>query len=1797
MKKGFFTILLLVAAISAHSQNYDFSAVCSTGQTLYYNITSDSTVTITYPNASGNSYYYGVIEPSGYLIIPEQVAYNGNSYKITNIGWGAFYNCSNISSLHIGGNIDTIGSAAFWGCSGIHKLDIPDNVERIEDYAFEGCSNIDSLYIGSGVTFIGYRAFYGCSELKYLHYNAKNCASGLFNYNNQYGSPISPFAGTSTPNFKELVIGDSVYSIPTNCFSNIGGVIDSIFIGKNVSSIGYSAFSGCSGVKYVYYNAKNCETGLFGAPFVYGNQIVATPSFTTLVIGDSVNVIPSDCFSYRNSIINTLVIPNGVIQIKSGAFRNCTGIDSLILSESVLQIEGGAFYGCSGIRTLLIPDNVNIIGPNAFYGCSGIDTLQIGTGLTRLEEGTFVNCTAIRNLFIPNHITYLGGSCFAGCSALETIYIGSGVEEISSSAFNGCGGIKRIYYNACNCNSKISAHWYKNGIWYYGALGNTNPPNFTTLIIGENVTTIPDSCFMDITTIDTLYFLAKKCMKMDSRTVLMGCNDINSIIVGDSVQRIPDYAFVKKSGTAFNSIPWGSSMHYIGAMSFANSQNISGNIFFPNTIDSVGIAAFQNCDNILSFSTNARYIGSNAFANCDRLISVTLGDSTQTLGDGVFSSCFRLQNIDLGGVTSIGDSAFYGCERLERPELPANLTTIGTRAFNNCNLLSGKLTFPATITSIGDYAYSGVGTITEIEMQGSNPPTIYANTFASASSSTPVSVPCGAVINYYTTNYWENFSTIVEAPPYKLTVETNNEVMGNAAVSQQPTCSNHSAIIQATAEAGFHFLQWNDGNGSNPRTIQMTQDSTFTAIFVPNNSYIIIEPNNPTMGSTTGTGTYSYNAPVTMTATAYDGYHFLKWNDGNTQNPRYMAAVRDTTFSAIFVSNVSTITVSNANPDWGNVSGSGVYYYQNLVSITATPVYGYHFAQWNDGNTLNPRTITVNQDSSFTAYFAVNTYSIVGASNSTAMGSVTGSGSYTYQHEMSLTATPAFGYHFVQWNDQNTDNPRTITVTRDSAFTAQFAANSYTITADANDPTMGSAYGSGTYNFNTTATLTAVAEYGYHFTQWSDGVTDNPRTVTVQNSATYTAQFEINSYIITVQSSNPAIGTTSGGGSYNYLTPVNITANSNAGYHFTQWSDGNTDNPRLISVTQNATYVAQFAINSYAVGVVSGNTSMGSVSGSGTYNHNATATLTATAFYGYHFVQWSDGNTDNPRSVVVTDSAQYTAEFTFNSYLVIGNSSNVTLGSVTGGGSYNYLSQVALTAVPVPHYHFTMWNDSIEDNPRTITVTRDTTLTAHFAIDRHTIGVNTADATQGTVSGTDTVNYNTAVWISATANYGYHFTQWNDGNTSNPRRVVVQQDTVFTASFAPNQYSATCAVNDNTRGSVTTTGGNYNYLTQLTFTAVPNANYHFLRWSNGSTDNPITFTLTKDTTLTAILVGLTAHVNDNTMGMVSHTKPSNLVEVVTATPNYGYHFVQWNDGNTDNPRTINLVGDTSVTAVFAINTYVVSVVSNDSTLGTVQGGGEYIYLSQVTITATAAQHSHFVQWNDGNTTNPRLVTLTRDTTFTAIFEADQQYQITVNANDTTIGSVTGSGMYYNGETVTITATANDHYYFSQWSDGNTSNPRLVTVSGEATYTAVFEPVMYTVTVTANDYSMGQVTGGGSYAYGTSVTLEARAFEDYRFVRWSDGDTAVVRTVTVTDDIQLEATFERKNPDGIDDVEGKAYKVYVQQRHIVIGGLENYPNAQVMVFDITGRRHSLSEALSTGVYLVKIGGWTKKVVVL
>ena len=135
-------------------------------------------------------------------------------------------------------------------------------------------------------------------------------------------------------------------------------------------------------------------------------------------------------------------------------------------------------------------------------------------------------------------------------------------------------------------------------------------------------------------------------------------------------------------------------------------------------------------------------------------------------------------------------------------------------------------------------------------------------------------------------------------------------------------------------------------------------------------------------------------------------------------------------------------------------------------------------------------------------------------------------------------------------------------------------------------------------------------------------------------------------------------------------------------------------------------------------------------------------------------------------------------------------------------------------------------------------------------------------------------------------------------------------------------------------------------------------------------------------------------------------------------------------------------------------------VTANATNGSVTGAGTYEEGATATLTATPAEHYRFVNWTKGEevvsieTTYSFVVT--EDVTLTANFEAIPQYAITVETSNADQGSVTGGGTYYEGEEVTIKATAVGGFVFEKWSDNNTDNPRTITVSEAATYTAIFK---------------------------------------------------------------------------------------------------------------------------------------------
>ena len=389
------------------------------------------------------------------------------------------------------------------------------------------------------------------------------------------------------------------------------------------------------------------------------------------------------------------------------------------------------------------------------------------------------------------------------------------------------------------------------------------------------------------------------------------------------------------------------------------------------------------------------------------------------------------------------------------------------------------------------------------------------------------------------------------------------------------------------------------------------------------------------------------------------------------------------------------------------------------------------------------------------------------------------------------------------------------------------------------------------------------------------------------------------------------------------------------------------------------------------------------------------------------------------------------------------------------------------------------------------------------AVSTPTITVTVNDATMG--SATYTLDGNTAV-LTATANEGYSFVIWNDGNTENPRTVTLTSDTTVMAIFAVTEITPTITVtvNDATMGSATyTLDGNTAVLT-----ATPNEGYVFTGWSDGNMENPRTVTVTSDTAFMAIFTEavstptITVTVNDATMGSATYTMDGNTA-VLMATPNEGYRFLTWNDGNTENPRTVTVTSDTAFTAIFTETetTPTITVTVNDATMGsatyTMDG-------NTVVLTATANEGYSFLTWSDGNTENPRTVTITSDTAFVAIFtEAVSTPTITVTVNDATMGSASYT---LDGNTAVLTATANEGYSFLTWSDGNTENPRTVTITSDTTFMAIFSPASSLQEVNAREFAI-YPNPAKSF-----VTLEFEALKENTLLQILDINGRRVRTL-------------------------------------------------------------------------------------
>ena len=672
------TLLLIVILLGNNVFAYDFSAVCSVGQTLYYNITSSEepyTVEVTSENIE---YPYYTTYPTGNLEIPESVEYNSITYSVTRIGDKAFYNCSGITTVTIPNSVTSIGNHAFY-CRELTSVIIPNSVISIGENAFSGCGRLTAVYYTGDVA--------GWCEIFFLSTSSNPL---LYAHNLYINNEL----------VIDLVIPETVTEIKNYAFYYATS-LTSVIIPNSVTSIGSYAFHDCSGLETIvvesgnsiYDSRDNC------------NAIIETES-NILLVGCKNTIIPNTVTSIGSSAffdcsgLVSITIPESVTSIGEWAFANCSGLTgSLTIPNSVSSIGDEAFYGCIGFSGVLtISSSVTSIGYSAFYGCGGFENIVVESGnsiydsrdncnalietelntlligckntvipntVTSISDYAFYNCSGLTSATIPNSVTSIGNSAFEGCTGLIEVTIPDSVTNIGNDAFSGCTGLTTINYNAINCTFDYSA-------WGMDI-------SLATLNIGENVTNIPDNAFTRLSGIDTVNFNATNCTRMGSESQPVFSHELETLIIGENVTNIPEYAFY-------------------------NYGNIN-----------ISIVKF-NATNCTSFGRN------NGITGNGNISDLIIGENVTNIPDSAFSGCTGLGGGEFvipNSVTVIGEYAFYGCYGLNGDlTIPNTMTSIGKYAFYGCSGLYGSLTIPNSVTSIGEYTFKDCG-VTDITISDS----------------------------------------------------------------------------------------------------------------------------------------------------------------------------------------------------------------------------------------------------------------------------------------------------------------------------------------------------------------------------------------------------------------------------------------------------------------------------------------------------------------------------------------------------------------------------------------------------------------------------------------------------------------------------------------------------------------------------------------------------------------------------------------------------------------------------------------------------------------------------------------------------------------------------------------------------------------------------------------------------------------------------------------------------------------------------------------------------------------------
>ena len=417
-------------------------------------------------------------------------------------------------------------------------------------------------------------------------------------------------------------------------------------------------------------------------------------------------------------------------------------IPSVYQGGVVTSIGSYAFSGCSGLTSITIPDSVISIGEWAFYNCSGLTSITIPDSVTSVGSDAFSGYVNLEKVTVDDLSSWIeidfGNATANPLNYDETdfyvkdekyelgaeLIIPEGTDRIGSYVFNGYTGLTKITI--------------PDSVTSIGSSAFSSCSGLTSITIPGSVTNIGSSAFLGCNRLIsiTIPFVGSGGSSNNHFGYIFGASSYsnNSSYVPSALKEV-----VITSGIS------------IGDNAFYNCRGLTG-ITIPDSVTSIGVSAFNGCSGLtgITIPNSVTSIGSSTFSSCSGLTSITLeqgnavyhsaGNCIIETASGTLIAGYENSVIpNDGSVTSIGDYAFSGCSGLTSITIPDSVTSIGDGVFSSCSGLT-SITIPDSVTSIGDGVFSSCSGLTSITIPNSVT-SIGEYAFSGCSGLTSITIP------------------------------------------------------------------------------------------------------------------------------------------------------------------------------------------------------------------------------------------------------------------------------------------------------------------------------------------------------------------------------------------------------------------------------------------------------------------------------------------------------------------------------------------------------------------------------------------------------------------------------------------------------------------------------------------------------------------------------------------------------------------------------------------------------------------------------------------------------------------------------------------------------------------------------------------------------------------------------------------------------------------------------------------------------------------------------------------------